>query len=375
MRIMAGMKQYNRLTIMIIGVFFTGCLMVSCAIFGSDDHFSVDIDPDFECTNASAGTWSYLGIPEEIILSIAINPLNAGHILAGTSGNFSAGTQGKIFMSTDCGENWQQVWEGGTIHEIHFDTKSPNVVYANPHGMIRSTNWGKSWSDRSNGLTEYLSFTSSVNTFAIDPEQPRRLYAGTQDRGLGQIFYSDNGGRRWELIPAHRQDGPGIDIPKDAVAFIHTDPVNPGHVYVGNGPIMRSTDRGVTWEMLRETDTNVIYTMAFSADHSKIYAMNTWRGFYEFDMPDGPWTFTPYPDSLVGTHINRIIDTDLVEGILLGTGKGVLRRHKGEYFSMVDNLPIDHTRYLNLNQRNLYVASSHVDYLDIPGGVYVRRLE
>lgn len=58
MRIMAGMKQYNRLTLQIIGVFLTGCLMVSFAIFGSDDHFSVDIDPDFECTNASEG-WQF----------------------------------------------------------------------------------------------------------------------------------------------------------------------------------------------------------------------------------------------------------------------------------------------------------------------------
>jgi len=260
----------------IIGITLTSFLLTSCGIFGSDDSFSVEIDPNFECTNSQSGTWSYLGIPGEIILSIAINPLNAGHILVGTSANFSDGTQGKIYMSTDCGENWEQVWEGGTIHEIHFDPKSPNVVYANPNGMIRSTDWGKSWSDRSNGLTEYLSFTSSVNTFAIDPEQPRRLYAGTAGQGAGLIFYTDNAGVRWELIPAHQQDGPGDEILKDAVAFIETDPVNAGHVYVGNGPIMRSTNRGVTWELLRETDTNIIYTMAFSSDHSKIFAMNTW---------------------------------------------------------------------------------------------------
>jgi hypothetical protein len=349
--------------------------MVSCAIFGSDDHFSVDIDPDFECTNASAGTWSYLGIPEEIILSIAINPLNAGHILAGTSGNFSAGTQGKIFMSTDCGENWQQVWEGGTVHEIHFNPKSPNVVYANPRGMIRSTDWGKTWSDRSNGLTEYLSFTSSVTRFAIDPEQPHRLYAGTQDRGAGLIFYTDNAGGKWELVPAHQKDGPGDGFFKSAVTFIETDPVNPNHVYVGNGPIMRSTDRGVTWEMLRETDTNVIYTMAFSADHSKIYAMNTWRGFYEFDMPDGPWTFTPYPDSLVGTRIYSIIDTELVDGVLLGTGRGVLRRYNGEYFSMVDNLPYTITPQLIVSGSNLYSAvRPQSSFTSTESGIFVRRL-
>lgn len=356
--------------IVLISMVFTGC-----GIFGSDDSFEVASDPSFVCTNSEPGTWNYLGIPEEIILSIAINPHNAGHMLVGTSGNFSDGTQGKIFMSTDCGENWEQVWEGGNIHEIHFDPKSPNVVYANPHGMIRSTDWGRSWSDRSNGLTDYLSFTSSVTTFAIDPEQPRRLYAGTADQGGGLIFYTNNAGASWQLIPAHEEDGSDDGMFRNAVAFIETDAVNPGHVYVGNGPIMRSTDRGVTWETLRETDSNVIYTMAFSTDHSKIYAMNTWRGFYEFDMPDGPWAFTPYPDSLEGTFINSIIDTDLVEGILLGTGKGVMRRHNDEYFSMVDNLPIDHTRALYLHKQNLYVASSHVDYLDIPGGIYVRRLD
>jgi len=92
-------------------------------------------------------------------------------------------------------------------------------------------------------------------------------------------------------------------------------------------------------------------------------------------MPDGPWAFIPYPDSLVGTYVHSIIDTDLVDGILLGTGIGVLRRYNDEYFSMADNLPIAHTTKLYLNNRNLYVASSHVNHLDAPGGIYVRRLE
>jgi hypothetical protein len=138
---------------------------------------------------------------------------------------------------------------------------------------------------------------------------------------------------------------------------------------------MRSTDRGVTWEMLRETDTNVIYTMAFSADHSKIYAMNTWRGFYEFDMPDGPWTFTPYPDSLVGTRIYSIIDTELVDGVLLGTGRGVLRRYNGEYFSMVDNLPYTITPQLIVSGSNLYGAvRPQSSFTSTESGIFVRRL-
>ncbi|AXJ02148.1 hypothetical protein CYPRO_2910 [Cyclonatronum proteinivorum] len=364
------MRKFQLASLCVLPLFLAGC-----GIFGSDNSRAIPSDPDFVCTNSEPGTWSYLGIPGEMILSIAINPHNAGHILVGTSGSFSDGSQGKIFMSTDCGENWEQVWEGGNILEIHFNPKSPNEVFANPHGMIHSTDWGRSWSDRSNGLTEFLSFTSAVTTFAIDHEQPNRLYAGTQDLGGGLVFYTDNAGGNWQLIPAHQQEGPGVDLSKSAVLFIHTDPVNPGHVYVGNGPIMRSTDRGESWEMLRETDPNVIQTMAFSADHSKIFAMNTWRGFYEFNMPDGPWAFTPYPDSMVGTHISSIVDTDLVDGILLGTGRGVLLRKNNEYFSMVDNLPYTITSKLKLNGNNLYAAvRPQSSFISSESGIYIRRL-
>jgi hypothetical protein len=119
----------------------------------------------------------------------------------------------------------------------------------------------------------------------------------------------------------------------------------------------------------------VIYTMAFSADHSKIYAMNTWRGFYEFDMPDGPWTFTPYPDSLMGTHISSIVDTELVDGILLGTSKGVLLRNNNEYFSIVDNLPFTITSQLILNGSDLYAAvRPQTSFISSESGICVRRL-
>ena len=365
--------MFNRIIIVII---VTSALLAGCGVSGTNDSFDVAFDPSFICSNAEPGTWSYLGIPGETISSIAINPHNARHILVGTSGSISDGSQGKIFMSTDCGENWEQVWEGGNILEIHFDPKSPNVVYANPHGMIRSTDWGRSWSDRSNGLTDYLSFTSAVTTFAIDQEQPNRLYAGTQDLGGGLVFYTDNAGSDWQLIPSHQQQSNGTDLSKSAVLFIHVDPVYSDHIYIGNGPIMRSTDRGLTWEMLRETDPNVIQTMAFSADHSKIYAMNTWRGFYEFDMPDGPWAFTPYPDSLVGTHISSIIDTDLIDGILLGTGRGVMVRKNNEFYSMVDNLPYTITSQLILNGNNLYAAvRPQSGFISTNSGIFIRRLK
>ena len=67
-------------------------LNAGCGIFGSDDSFVVPFDPSFACTNSEPETWSYLGVPGEMILSIAINPHNAGHMLVGTSGNVRGNT-------------------------------------------------------------------------------------------------------------------------------------------------------------------------------------------------------------------------------------------------------------------------------------------
>lgn len=349
--------------------------VAGCGLFDSKDHFKVESDPDYQCLNSTNSEWRYLGIPEEYILSMAINPINARHMLVGTSANYSDGKQGKIYMSLDCGESWEQVWEGGYILGIRFNPKSPNIVYANPYGMIRSTDWGRSWTRIDKGLTEHLSFTSQITSFAVDPVRPQRLYAGTQDLGAGRLFYTDDSGRNWRLIPAHRSEGPGAGIAKNAVAFIEIDPYNPAHVYVGVGPVMRSKDRGSTWEMIRNQDNSVLQTVAFSSDYSKFYAMNTYGGFYTYHLPDGLWEFSPYPDSLVGTWVHGISDSPMQDGVLLGTGRGVLLKSGGDYISMNMNLPYSSTTMMRTSGVNLYVGvhpqRSHTSHMS---GVYVLKL-
>ncbi len=110
----------------IISSSFTGCNLL-------DSTDEVGCDPSFTCSIADSDKWTYLGLGSETILSIAVNPCNAGHILAGGRG---------IYRSTDCGESWEQVWESGMVTQIVYDPKNPDIVYANSRGMIRSMDGG-----------------------------------------------------------------------------------------------------------------------------------------------------------------------------------------------------------------------------------------
>jgi photosystem II stability/assembly factor-like uncharacterized protein len=78
---------------------------------------------------------------------------------------------------------------------------------------------------------------------AADPEDPLRIYAGTEDRGL---LRTSDGGRTW--TPAGEGIAP-TDVTAVAVAPARD---RPGTVYAGTEPsaLFRSTDGGDTWRTL-----------------------------------------------------------------------------------------------------------------------------
>ena len=128
------------------------------------------------------------GITKKDVWIVAIHPADSNFLLAGT------GT-GKLFRSSNAGEQWEESSQGldtTSIRSIAFDPENLSVMYvATYSSLFKSINGGKSWEILSKELPE-----SWFNYIGLDPHSTQTVYA----TGGAGIFVSENGGRNWERL-------------------------------------------------------------------------------------------------------------------------------------------------------------------------------
>lgn len=120
--------------------------------------------------------------------------------------------------------------DGAVIPALAFDPVHENIVYASTGrgGVSKSLDGGRTWFLSSTGL-----YASQVNVLAVDPRDPRSVYAGTTEG----FYRSRDGGRTWL----------SADLRRDVLA-IAVDSRQAGGLNIAtrNG-LFRSTDGGVRW--------------------------------------------------------------------------------------------------------------------------------
>ena len=113
-------------------------------------------------------------------LSVAVDPQNANHVLAGL-------LFGGMRASTDGGVSWSIVAAGilpeSDVADIVFDPTNPSVLYAADRlsGVYRSADGGVSWQAINNGLR-----MRAVNQLALAPDGAW-LYAATEGEGVYRL--------------------------------------------------------------------------------------------------------------------------------------------------------------------------------------------
>jgi photosystem II stability/assembly factor-like uncharacterized protein len=202
-----------------------------------------DTTLDFQVNEAPK--WEYLGLDKETIESIAINPNNLDIIYAGSQMNFSAGTQGKLFKTTNGGTNWDTLMIGGSYRRIVIDPLHPETVYVAPWGILKTTNGGQSWQDASSGLQ--IDGQVRVQSLEIDPKNTNILYAGTGGYGSGTVYKTVSSGAYWWDLDTSYNNGlfPGV-------FSLAVDPNNTDIIYAGTdgqGRILKSIDGGNCWSV------------------------------------------------------------------------------------------------------------------------------
>ena len=366
-------------------------IITACRIIGSDGDsvdgdYSINCVSDIVCTNAVSDDWVYLGLGEEAVQTIAINPCNSAHILAGTAQSFSSDIQGKIFRSIDCGESWEQVWEGGSVSQVVFDHQDPDIVYASPHGMIRSMDGGESWSIIDEGLAPHMSFTQRVLGVAVDPRDTRRVYASIGGFGAGWLFYTDDRGNSWEPIPGKGDFDRDIDdnryLNGDLPGPILIDPTNPDVLYISPLDIrllLKSEDRGMSWNLLLKEDNAEIYPIVFSPDYSSIYAIVRSHGglaeggLFEYNLQDGETQLHPLPYDTDFAPQSMII-SEKTNDLIIVVGLGIYYRENNEWYNYTGESITGWLLTLETRGNLLYTGARRTDSALNDGGIYVRLL-
>ena len=144
---------------------------------------------------------------KDVVIRIVIDPKTPSTIYAGTNLG--------ICKSTDGGKSWSDRSKGIEIPEIHalaINHTNPSVLYAASYHLYSSKDGGKHWTRLDTGLTD------EIWTLVLNGPCPETLYAGTDNRLL-MYQVSEN---RWDKVQMS-----GI------VYAIAMDQGNPAIMYAG----------------------------------------------------------------------------------------------------------------------------------------------
>jgi hypothetical protein len=260
--------------------------------------------------NTSAPSWKALTdlkLPALAIHSIAISPLNASTIFAGTGAplvGFGGSRGFGVIRSTDAGATWT-VLASSTFAELRLGINSivplarttgglgGQVVLAatlsEAGGVFRSTNGGASFAPLplSAGLP-----SNGVSSVVADPTNSSRVYAaaGTGTAGAG-VYRSDNAGANWTPINTGLA---GLNVPQRIVLTVGR---KTGVVYalvidtngVASG-VFRSANGGATWTPLG-VPSPTINPAGLGSVHAAIEAdpVNPNVVYLAGDRQDGPF--------------------------------------------------------------------------------------
>jgi photosystem II stability/assembly factor-like uncharacterized protein len=206
------------------------------------------------------------------------------HVYAGTWPT-QALESARIYGSTDGGQTWRVVYSAPLNHYVASLATSPGgTVFAGiahvwdpngGYGVVRSWDYGATWSQAINGLTRLNVISLAVNTLG-------RVFAGTL---WGGAFSSANKGTDWTPISSGLTEPRVWALAIDSSGFAYAGTQGEGGVYRSLQPTILSvpqTDRVIPGRFALETNYpnpfNPSTTISYSLPHSenvtlKVYDM------------------------------------------------------------------------------------------------------
>ncbi len=176
-----------------------------------------------------------------------------------------------VWKSTDAGATWKHIGLSDSRHisRIRIHPKNPEIVYVaamgnlwkpnEMRGVYRSMDGGTTWKK-----VLYINETAMAGDLAMDPNNPRILYAATwnmkrngyrMDSGGpdSKLWKSTDGGETWENL----SDKPGMPKGINGIIGVTVSPVNSNRIWtiienIEAPGVYRSDDAGKTWTRINQ---------------------------------------------------------------------------------------------------------------------------
>jgi photosystem II stability/assembly factor-like uncharacterized protein len=208
--------------------------------------------------------------------SLAIDPFNTNTIYAGMDSyseinkniaspnadtiDGSKDSGGKIYKSTDCGENWSlantpgnPISIGSNIRSIVCSPNNSGTLYAaNGEGVYKSSDGGVTWAAKNSGLPHTHTLELAINPIANPDELYVTIYT-PEGSWNGGVYKSSDGANSWIAKNNGLDKATGRSLYASQYRNIVIDPKNPSTLYVANaswdstGGVYKSTDGGDLW--------------------------------------------------------------------------------------------------------------------------------
>ena len=215
---------------------------------------------------------------------------------------------GGVYLSEDGGRHYEMRSDGFRdffIESLTEHPTNPDILFAASHGIYKTTDRGKTWVEKRQGLPQpqAYSYAISIARIVFDPRDANRLYAAVGNARLGKgddkhhLYVSTDCGESWREVVAPDQFPAGTRL-HDLVV----DPRDGDRLVAATSTgVYRSTDGGVHWQAARglpahgrvrrvalaPSAPDVIYATLRQKGGEKPWA----AGVYRSD--DGGRTFSP----------------------------------------------------------------------------------
>ncbi|MPZ15668.1 MAG: hypothetical protein GEU73_14810 [Chloroflexi bacterium] len=205
-----------------------------------------------------------------------------------------AGTQEGLFVVRSSGGTWEtvnRVFPNSVLESVSGCRGDPRRVYAGVahDGLYRTEDGGLRWTKV---------FDGDVRATSVDPTDDNVVYTGTEPIHL---YRSEDRGETWEELTGLQ------NLPDEAknhwwfpvephighVITIFVHPEDPTMIYLAleHGGIVRSFDRGETWEdVSKGIDYLDIHVISSEPHRFDRWFVSSARGFYASDDPAEGWT-------------------------------------------------------------------------------------
>lgn len=261
---------------------------------------------------------------------------------------WKGGVGGVVYKTTDAGENWEKIWDGGMPSSLArymwIDPRDPDVLYVSTGifdrsavgeaqspedpmgglGILKSTDGGATWRilGKENGLRNLY-----VGSLYMHPDQPDVLLAGVGHQGGPEsqsywdkletdgepipfgVYRTEDGGESWTqtIIPDELEEFSSVEL-------CPTDP-NIGYA-ASRFSMYRTTDAGKTWELTAKPWSPPGISAGFPIDmqcdprdEDRVFVNNYGGGNYLSE--DGGKTWVPASNGYTGAQVFEMaIDPD-----------------------------------------------------------------